>query len=104
MGAYGTHHKFPRSGSYRPFAHVVQIRCAKVTCHHDNCVPEVNHATLAICEATIIENLEEQRDEFARCLLNLVDENDGVWLAPHIFRQLPTRVMPDIARWGTNKS
>ena len=35
----------------------------------------------------------EQHDKFARRLLNLVNKDYAVGLAPHIFRQLPTRVM-----------
>lgn len=65
MGSYGTHHTLPCLGSHRTFAHIVQIRRTEVARHHDDRVPEVNHATLAICEATVIKNLEEQRDKFA---------------------------------------
>ena len=42
---------------------------------------EVNYASLPICEATVIENLEEQVNEFVRCLFDLVDEDDGLWFA-----------------------
>jgi hypothetical protein len=59
VGSYGTHHKLPRLGSHRPFAHVVQIRRTKVASHHNDCIAEINHATLAICETTIIKDLEE---------------------------------------------
>lgn len=101
---YGTHHKLPRVRSHAPFTHVVQIRCTKVAGHHDDCVAEVDDAALAICEATIVKDLKEQRDEFSRCLLNLVDEDDAVRLAPYVFRQLPSRVVPDVARRRTDKS
>jgi len=69
-----------------PVARVVEIRRPEVAGHHDDGVAKVDDTTPAICEATIVKDLEEQHDEFARRLLDLVNENDTVWLAPHIFR------------------
>ena len=82
----------------------VPLYGTEVAGHYDDRVTEVDDATLAVCEATIVKDLKEQRDEFARRLLDLVDEDDAVRLAPHVFRQLPARVMPDVARWGTDES
>ena len=101
---YGTHHELPRVRSHRPLTHIVQVRCAEVAGHHDDRVAEVDDATLAVCEATIVKDLKEQRDEFPRRLLDLVDEDDAVRLAPHVFRQLPAGVVPDVARWSTDES
>jgi len=70
---YGTHHELPRVWSHTPFTHVVQIRRTGVAGHHDDRVAEVDDATLAVCEATIVKDLKEQRDKFARRLLDLVD-------------------------------
>ena len=38
-------------------------------------IVEVDDVALAICEATIVKDLKEQGDEFARRLLDLVDED-----------------------------
>jgi hypothetical protein len=59
VGSYSNHRKLSRLGSHRPFAHVVQIRYTKVASNHNDCIAEVNDTTLAICEVTVIENLEE---------------------------------------------
>ena len=101
---YGTHNELPRVRSHGPLTHVVQIRCTEVAGHHDDRVTEVNDAALAVCEAAIVKDLKEQSDEFARRLLDLVNEDDAVRLAPHVFRQLPARVVPDVARRGTDES
>jgi hypothetical protein len=59
VGSYRTHHKLPCLGSHRPFTHVVQIRRTKVASHHNDCIAKVNDTALTICEATIIEDLQE---------------------------------------------
>ena len=106
VGLNITHHKLPRLRPHRPVAHahIVEIRRPEVAGHHDDGVAKVDNTTLAICEAAIVKNLEEQHDEFARRLLDLVDENDTVRLAPRIFCQLPTRLVPNIARRSTDES
>ena len=56
---YSTHHELPRLRPHAPFAHVIQIRCTEVAGHHDDRVAEVDDASLAVCEATIVKDLKK---------------------------------------------
>ena len=99
----GTHHELPRVRSHKPFTHVVQIRRTEVAGHHDDRVTEVDDATLAVCEAIIVKDLKEQRNEFAR-RLPISSMRTMLYGLRHVFCQLPARVVPDVARRGADES
>jgi hypothetical protein len=99
----GTHHQVPGGFLDGAVAHVVQVRRTQVRRHHDDRVPEIHDATLAIGEATIVQHLQEKRHEFTRSLFDLVDEHDTVGLPADVFGKLATRVVPDVARGRSNE-
>ena len=98
------HNKLTRRGLDRTFAHVVEERRAEVARHDDDRVAEVDHTTLAVCEPTVVEDLQEQRDELARRLLYLINEDDGVRFPTNVFGELTALVVTDVAGWCTNES
>lgn len=70
---------------HRTFTHVAKISCAKITRHDDDSVPEIDHSALAVCQSTVIQDLQEKGDEFPASLLDLVYQHDAVGLATDIF-------------------
>src|SRR5438445_1628948 len=57
--------------------------------HHDQCVPEVDDAALAVGQTAVFEDLEQGVEDVGMRLLDLVEEDHGVWAPPHGFRELP---------------
>jgi len=93
----GAHDKSPCLWLDRSLPHIVQEGCTQVACHDDDRIPEVNDTALPICEPTVIQDLQEQSHEFAGSLFDLVNQNDGVWLATNVFGELTTLIVADIA-------
>jgi hypothetical protein len=59
-------------------------------CHdHDHGVLEVDRATLAVGEATVVEDLQEDVEDVGVGLLDLVEEHDAVGPASHRLGQMP---------------
>ena len=77
-------------------SHVVQEGSAEVAGHDDDSVAEVYDATLAIGQAAVVEDLQEELDELPRSLLNLIDEDNRVRLAADVLSELATLVVADI--------
>jgi hypothetical protein len=92
MAADRSHHQFLSLRLHRTFTHIVKISCAKVACHDDDSVSEVDHSALAIRESPIVQDLQEKRDEFPASLFDFIYQHDGVGLAANIFRQLSYKV------------
>ena len=100
----GAHDKLTGGGLDGALAHLVEVHRAEVAGHDDHRVAEVDHAALAVREATVIEDLEEERDKLARRLLDFVDEHDRVRLPTNVLRQLSTLIVPDVARGRADKT
>jgi peptide deformylase len=64
--------------------------------HHS--VLEAHYTSLRIGEAAIVEDLEEELNELLGGLLELVDEDDRVGFAAHIFGKLTALVVPYVSR------
>lgn len=65
---------------------------------------EVNDSTFAVRETTIVQHLQEELDELARRLLDLVDQDERERLAADVLCQLPSRVVPDVCGGAINTS
>ena len=91
MATDRAHDELARRGLDGAFAHVVEEGGAEVARHDDHGVPEVDHAALTICETTIVKDLQEQRHELPTGLLDLVHQNDRVWLWDKSVHQLACR-------------
>src|SRR4030095_3351250 len=62
-------------------------------------VAEIDRAALPVGQSPIVENLQENVEDFHVRLLDLVEEHDGVRASPHGFRQLAAFLATDIAGW-----
>lgn len=96
----GAHNEVPRLRPDGTFAHIIEVSSAQVGGHNDDRVPKVDDSALSVRETSIIQDLQEQCDEFSRGFLNLVDENDAVRLATDVFGELASAVVTDVA-WGS---
>lgn len=75
----------------------MKVGSAQVRCHDDDRVLHVDHSALSIRQPTVVEDLEEDGHELPACLLDFVDEDDRVWLAANVFRELATLVVSNVA-------
>mmetsp|Transcript_26776 Transcript_26776/g.58372 ORF Transcript_26776/g.58372 Transcript_26776/m.58372 type:complete len:1072 (-) Transcript_26776:90-3305(-) len=71
--------------------------------HDDERVLEVNGAALAVCQAAVLQNLKHHVEHVGVRLLNLIKQHHGVWPTAHSLGQLPTLLVANVARWGTNQ-
>merc|ERR1712232_579294 len=51
-----------------------------VACEDHNCVCEVHAAALAVCEPSVVQNLEKQVQDLRVGLLHLVQQHNRIWL------------------------
>ena len=66
--------------------------------HHDHAVAEVDRAALAVGEAPVVEDLQQDVEHVGVRLLDLVEEDDGVRPPAHGLRELPALLEADVAR------
>jgi len=83
---------------------VVEVSCSQIGGHDDNCIPYVNNPALPICESAVIQDLQEEGDEFPGGFLYLINQNDGIWLATDVLRELPALIITDITGRRSNQS
>ena len=76
----------------------------EVTCKYDYSVFEVNGLALAVCDTSVIQNLEEDVEDIGVCLFYLVEEHYRVWLTANGFRELAAFLIAYIAGGCTDKS
>src|SRR5699024_10954502 len=79
-------------------AQFLDLSGADVARHRDDGVLEVHGATLAVSEAAVVEYLEEDVEDVAVGLLNLVEEDDRVGLAADRCGESTSILVADVAR------
>ena len=70
---------------------------ADVRCHDDDGVFEIYRSAMAIGQATVVENLEQDVEDVGMRLLDFVEQNDRVRSSSHRLGELPAFIVPDIA-------
>src|SRR6478736_5400330 len=70
---------------------------AEVGRHDDDGVLEVDHPTLRVGEAAVLEHLQQRVEDLRMGLLDLVEENDREGLAAHLLGELATLLVTDVA-------
>nr|ACN25977.1 unknown [Zea mays] len=74
-----------------------EVLGAEVRCHDDHGVPEVHRPALPIRQPAVVEDLEQGVEHGDMGLLDLVEQDHAVRPPPHLFSQLPTLFMADVA-------
>ena len=72
-------------------------RRAEVAGHDDDGVLEIDGAALAVGEASVVEDLQEDVEDVVVGLLDFVEEDDAVGTAAHGFAELPAFLVSDVA-------
>ena len=70
---------------------------AEVGRHDDDGVLEVDHPTLGVGEAAVLEHLQQRVEDLRVGLLDLVEEHDGERLAAHLLGELAALLVTDVA-------
>lgn len=63
------------------FGEALDVLAAEVAGHGDDCVAEVDGAAVAVGEAAVVEDLEEDVKDVAVCLFDFVEQDDAVGAA-----------------------
>ena len=77
---------------------------ARIAGHNDNRIAEVHGATLAICKAPILHNLQQQIKDIGMGLFDFVQQYHAIGLATDGVRQLPALIVAHIARRGADEA
>ena len=67
----------------------------------DEGMTKIGFAPFGMREESVLENLQEDIGRIGMCLLNLVEEDDGMRFSPDFFREFPAFAIADIAGRGT---
>lgn len=79
------HNQLSRLLLHRSFTHIIQVRRSQVRSHDDHRIPEVDDTALTVRQTTVVEDLQEKRDEFPSGFLDFVDEDDTIGFAADVF-------------------
>ena len=73
--------------------------CTEVGGEDDERVTETHLAPFGIGEHPFVEDLEQDIEHVWVCLLNLVEQDDRIGFAPHLFGQFASFSVADITCW-----
>lgn len=76
MSLDSTQNKGSRFRSDGTISHVIEVSGTQIRSHHDDCVSHVHYSALPVCQAAVIQYLQEQSDKFPASLLDFVNEDD----------------------------
>ena len=85
-------------------AEVFQLASADIGGHDDDGVLEVHLATQAVGQLSVVEHLQEDVEDIGMSLLDFVEQDDGVGLAPHLLGQLSALLVADVSRRRTDET
>jgi hypothetical protein len=80
------------------------VLAAHVRRHDDDRVLEAHDPALAIREAAIVQDLEQDVEDIRMCLLHLVEQDHAVGMTAYGFGELATFVVAHISRRSTDKT
>ena len=86
-----------------PVRHVLDDVTAQVRGHDDDGVAEVDGATLAVGQASVVEQLEQDVEDVGVCFLDFVEQYHRVRPAPDGLGQLAALAVADVAGWSPDE-
>lgn len=72
--------------------------------HNQNGVGEIDRPAFPIGESSIVQNLKQNAEDVGVSLLDLIEENDGVRPSPDRFGQLPSFIVSNVTRRGSDQT
>ena len=82
----------------------LQLARTGIRGHDDDGIAEVHETTVAICQTTFVQHLQQQVENIAVSFFNLVEQHDRVGVTTHALRQLSALLITDISRRRTDES
>ncbi len=76
---------------------------AHVGGHDEHTVTEVDGPTVGIGQTSVLHDLQEHAEDLRIGLLDLIEQHNGVRLAPHLLCELPSLVVADVAWRGSHQ-
>src|SRR3954453_14350905 len=96
--AYSLLHLLP-SGGIRLRAGIHDVLTADIGGHDDDRVAEIDHPSLAVSEAAIIQNLEQHVEYVGMGFFDLIEQEHAVRAASDRLSQLSPFLIADVSRW-----
>ena len=84
--------------------HALDMLRTQVRCHDDHRIAEIHGTALAVRQPTVIQNLQQHVEYVRMRFLDLVEQNDAVWLAAHGLGQVAALFVSDVTRRGANQA
>ena len=81
-----------------------QLPCTGIGGHDNHRVAEIDQTTVAVCQTSLVEHLQQKVEHVAVGFLYLVEQDDGVGVTAHTLGQLTTLLITDVSRRGTNQT
>src|SRR5690606_29188391 len=72
--------------------------CADIAGHNEDGVAAVDAAAVGIRQTALVENLQEQVEDFRRGLLDFVEQHDGIGTAAQRFGELAAAIAVLVSR------
>src|SRR5690242_17250219 len=82
----------------------LQIRRADIRGHDDDRVAEVHRAALAIGEAAVIHDLQQDVEHVLMRFLDFVEEDHRIWTPAYLLRELTAFFVTDISGRRANQA
>ena len=79
-------------------------RGADVACQNNDGVAEIDGPPLPVCEASVVEDLEEDVEDVVVGLFDFVEQNDAVGAASDGFAELAAFLVADVAGRGADEA
>ena len=84
--------------------HRLDIRRAEVTRHDDHGVLKVHRPSLTVRHTAVVQHLQENVEDVGMRFFNFIEQNDGVRVAPHGFREVAPFFVADVSRRRTDQT
>src|SRR5262249_24104703 len=72
--------------------------------HHKNCVAKIHRPAFAVGQAAIFEDLQQYVEHIWMRFFNFVEKHHRVRMTAHLFGELSTLFVPNVAWWCTNQA
>ena len=89
------------SGESDTTAEVLQLAGADVGCHNDNCVLEVDTASEAVGQASLVHYLQQQVEHVGVSFFYFIEQHHRVWMTAHLLGKLAALFIAHISRRRT---
>ncbi len=73
------------------------MRAADIRGHDDDSIAKIDGAAMAICEPAVIEQLQQDVEDFGMRFFNLIKKDHRIGATPDRLGELASFLIPDVA-------